>query len=123
MREIKFRAWNGKEMFFFNLFGISACGAVVEGGHDITGKNIIIMQFSGLKDKNSKEIYEGDIIKFNKFRFDISFVGGAFIMATFSMEASTSLFSMLKGDSDFEKQIEVVGNIYENIELLNPKNK
>ena len=138
MREIKFRAWDKiwKKMYEIReiSFEMTICkGMIME--YDNTGKikkgiytlhkfnEIELMQFTGLKDKNGKEIYEGDIIedsltKENMFifwykdRFGIS---------------STRLFKMHNGIpidlrfSDFLKHNKtgVIGNKFENPELLN----
>lgn len=56
-REIKFRAWTGNEMFTMYNEGFWA--------HADNNSHWPIMQFTGLKDKNGKEIYEGDRIRFH----------------------------------------------------------
>lgn len=115
MREIKFRTWiksvNAmsdwdtilKECDRFSLL------------HD---PNFELMQFTGLKDKNDKEIFEGDVIKM--WPTDepdivevaiIDFVDGAFC-ATFDDEGTDSELLV-----DL-KPLEIIGNIYENKELL-----
>ena len=63
MREIKFRTWDGKKM-------MSELPAYLEP-HDVNetissmnSEGIVLMQYTGLKDKNGKEIYEGDIVEY-----------------------------------------------------------
>lgn len=56
MRELKFRVWDKvKEEFYYPLAGLHASYVVNE--------NYVVQQYTGLKDLNGKEIYDGDIIK------------------------------------------------------------
>lgn len=71
MREIKFRVWctfapwrNTKpEMVYFDLEEYAADQDSEYGNHEININENSVMQFTGLKDKNGKEIYEGDIVR------------------------------------------------------------
>ena len=98
MREIKFRAWDKshKEMFFIdNIFWIKE-SKWVENMRLGYGE---LMQYTGLKDKNGKEIYEGDIINMSGANFPVTYESQSFYPSL-----------MYLG--------EVIGNIYNNPELI-----
>lgn len=70
-------------------------------------------QYTGLKDKKDKEIYEGDIVTDGAFNYVIIFYGGAWVARLGEEEGSYhSLYPA-------NKNREVIGNIYENPELIN----
>ena len=75
-----------------------------------------VQQYTGLKDKKGKEIYEGDIFKGGDYKWDaVRFEGGQFQVNL--MGARVFTLQELCCDIDYELP-EVIGNIFENPELL-----
>ena len=138
MREIKFRAWddapndNGKRMFYFErpffdseyswLSFDQPKGLKEYAMHNQSKEDIVLMQYTGLKDKNGKEIYEGDILKSaieqtvggqietigvvewddnGYWKYDLPDYGQSFGINIL-----------------FDEEYKVIGNIYENPKLL-----
>lgn len=124
MREIKFRCWDkeNKEMLDVEYLHWDDCTRefsirTTMYSDYFDTEDMILMQYVGLKDKNGKEIYEGDIVKANWFDKtevigEIYFSMGCFILANSSV-SDNQLFIF--------KNLEVIGNIYENPELLEDK--
>ena len=111
-REIKFRAWLKADKKMFRVDGIRFRGGWVslptwgddEDYNDFLLKDVELMQFTGLKDKNGKEIYERDVARWDrKNKINIALVEDVRDWA---------------GQYN-SKEWEVIGNIYENPELLN----
>jgi len=116
MREIKFRAWDGEQM-------IAPCNlwdrddSPIEWLNNLPYPDSILMQYTGLKDKNGKEIYERDLFWWNwlgsPILREVEFHNGCFIGR--DIEHIVPMEHL--GDFPL-KEIEVIGNIYENPELL-----
>ena len=128
MREIKFRAWIEKEkiMTFFGINAIALNNGAI--GNISVIQDAKIMQFIGLKDKNGKEIFEGDILRLYHSRGKWASKGNVVVIwenCEFSAEKiSESVIEDLEslGNYRFDNyDIEVIGNIYENPELLEEK--
>ena len=132
MRDIKFRAWD-KVLKYMLPFGnyVDMEGQVWEEVREVHNTpnteiepvdRIILMQYTGLKDTNGKEIYEGDIIKLSRYWADHLQTGCAEVfytpLATFDIACSM----VVKWDFySIAKEGEVIGNIYENPELTHSK--
>jgi len=140
MREIKFRAWDKKNNCWvdpqYSIYPEYMLGGFIDMH---IGAGIELMQYTGLKDKNGKEIYEGDIL-------DVKFRGGyveriswkgppdarAFVFWDFSAfrlkckgAQDERYADWTDTDGYFDPMLEmershseVIGNIYENPELL-----
>lgn len=137
MREIKFR---GKPKYKLSNTPdwIYGCYVIVEGGHYILSKhpdiyeqtnasNIIdiktLGQFTGLTDKNGKEIYEGDILRIHPNSDEFHNVEVVFYQGCFCYTRKGAYFTFYSNvpGMNFTKDREIIGNIYKNPELLEKK--
>ena len=111
MRIIKFRSWNHRDKTMDIPDNIA---------NDIDGDKYQIMQYTGLKDKNSNEIYEGDIVHLDEYygsglNYEVIYDSGSWLLVEnkgVGMEDDDFLAHYREGE------IKVIGNIYENPELL-----
>jgi len=123
MREIKFRAWvkDRKEIFevvLINYVSKNVTYILEKIGHllsirDAKFNEIELMQYTGLKDKNGKEIYEGDIVKFLNGIFEVIWCNEKASFILKNKEYKEFLNFIYKNNNGME----IVGNIYQNLEL------
>lgn len=131
----KFRAWDSaKKEMFKDTFAITESGQVVVVEQEsvasspdyIFVEHLVIMQSTGLFDRNGKEIFEGDVVK--RYRSPFFKAKWEYQIETVLKEKASLLlgrefgknFGTIPFDSPFAKSVllEVIGNIYENLELL-----
>lgn len=128
-REIKFRAWNKKDKVMVDVaamnFGPSGFWSLIEDAYDAElqlADSYELMQYTGLKDKNGREIYEGDIVRTGEDNIgDPDTMIGQVIMREGSLlienekkQEEIGLFSEITSR-------EVIGNIFEDNQLLEGK--
>lgn len=110
MRETKYRLWDklaNKMVTAPSYWSITLDGKVFYGNADMS-ETVVLMQDTGLKDKNGEKIHEGDILGNGK-------VVWSELSCAFFVEGKDS-----KNTVNYtSKEFEIIGNIYENPELLN----
>ena len=131
MREIKFRAWDGENLHGSESIKHKAVGEIKGTKFPMLcylpmsyllgdSNDWIWMQFTGLHDKNGKEIYEGDVLTFvfpnngNKGTAPVVWEYGCWNVTDFKNDAGSNNIYNLYPATDCE----VIGNIYKNPELL-----
>ncbi len=131
MREIKFRAWENLE----NRMCTNVQNGVYEDpdeyidfGRILGYARFDVMQYTGLKDKNGVEIYEGDIVLFtdniriNGTTSHISVVEWLNELTGFHFKADCIGYYQVNHSQVNKYDVEVIGNIYENPELVTEVN-
>lgn len=112
MREIKFRVWDRKKKQFDtcrNSGDFMSFSLDYKGIYSLSIKGYkIYQQYTGLKDKNEKEIYEGDYLEGLGY---IKFINGEYMIITNGTKPNLKFVS-------YHTYSRVIGNIYQNSELL-----
>lgn len=134
-RKIKFRVWDSeRKTWKSRIYDYAiACynGEIFE--YDVSNfspdnKNLILEQYTGLKDKNGKEIYENDLLKINDKVCQVmfyDFVSGWIVFPVQHWADTHTFFSfanltdfLLGGFIKMQNSTEIIGNVHENPELL-----
>jgi uncharacterized phage protein (TIGR01671 family) len=118
MRPIKFRAWDKRRKLM--MYDVQAFyGSFWDLLKD---ENCFVMQYTGLKDKNGKEIYEGDIVDYKGHQV-VEYHLGSFVCYEKKLLGNSYRIDYMRNLSDIceagdMRKFEVIGNIYENKDLL-----
>lgn len=148
MRAIEFRAWDKlneqmgplRQIAFHTkeaYYGIERHGNIDHTHQPVSFINIDVMQFTGLKDKNGVKIFEGDIVSNEVYKkIPISHIGvlkwfpraGSFCIDYNESCKIFSIYNYKEGHEDEttdllfleNENLEVIGNIHENPELIKP---
>ena len=121
MRAIKFKVWDNqlnqwaveKDLDYANILNFPVNDYFIKDGHEVVRWSFL--QFTGLYDKNKKKIYEGDIVKW-KTDIDEDYFGGKLGFTAEIVKFEGGAFYPVCTMDEYE--FEVIGNIYENPELL-----
>jgi len=115
MREIKLRAWYKKD-------GEMRSPLEIWDIHLLAGRreDYILMQYTGLKDKNDKEIYEGDILNNGHYKTRVYWNEhtGSWSHKSTNVDDALYIYVVSNRTVDQKLSFEIIGNIYENPDLM-----
>jgi uncharacterized phage protein (TIGR01671 family) len=137
-RQIKFRAWSNSEKRMAEVYAIQFIGYPIAAASHVSVVNkdksnyenwsdFILLEYTGLKDKNGKEIYKGDILTHPSAYYIEGGISKPYIhIVEFSedvrcdgAERSTTMYYCYGWIFDEDpEEMEIIGNIYENSDLL-----
>jgi len=123
MREIKFRAWvnNSKKFEAIEFIGAGqrTFPVYTKGNKYWFPMQGVLEQYTGLKDKNSVDVYEGDYIKAKSTIYKIEWFNTAFwAIPESGYGSSQPISSLYEYEDGMAYKVEVIGNIHENPDLL-----
>lgn len=108
MREIKFRSWlKMKQEMLYDF-------TILNQPH-IPNEENILMQYTGLKDKNGQEIYEGDVVRKRNI-LGVVIWANEYQSLGFYLKSNENLYNVIAPYYSWD--LEIIGNIYEHPELL-----
>ena len=121
MRKIKFRAWHKEKKIMGEVLGIDILHKEIFFSNEDVDcyehtdfKDVELMQYTELKDEYGDDFYEGDIVTLHNSRYKVIFNSeeARFVLKDVFFEIDIPF------TNNNNKRIEVIGNIYENSELL-----
>ncbi len=129
MRDIKFRAWIKNENKIVEVKSINcytkkimysySVNSQFYGNRSASFENSELMQFTGLKDKNGKDIFDGDIFKCGKTLYQVFYAISGFKVKYIKGHNENYLYDFTLDCFETNNNlIEVIGNIYENNDLF-----
>lgn len=139
MREILFRGKSPvtKEWVYGDLFQHGEQRFIMTGGHNIEVDPESVGQFTGMTDKNGAKIFEGDILSSDRYPYtsdgkrnyfaEVVWFGNCSAFGLYTFKAPKSSVRGISEGSEFIEDdlsdMEVIGNIYDNPELIEEDNK